>query len=54
MKSSRNLKYKDFFDAVDCEQAKGNDQSDRKDENQEECDVEIDDEEDYGEEGDDE
>ncbi|XP_035538273.1 U3 small nucleolar ribonucleoprotein protein MPP10 [Morone saxatilis] len=49
-KSSRNLKYKDFFDAVDREPAKADDQSDggddSMDESQEEGEEEIDDEED--------
>ncbi|XP_045888064.1 U3 small nucleolar ribonucleoprotein protein MPP10 isoform X2 [Micropterus dolomieu] len=46
VKSSRNLKYKDFFDAVDSEPAKADDQSDGEDESQEEGEEEIDDEED--------
>ncbi|GLD67602.1 U3 small nucleolar ribonucleoprotein protein MPP10, partial [Lates japonicus] len=60
VKSSRNLKYKDFFDAVDSEPAKADDQSDGEgdsmDESQEEGEEEIDDEDDYDgeEEGDDE
>ncbi|XP_069030373.1 U3 small nucleolar ribonucleoprotein protein MPP10 [Embiotoca jacksoni] len=57
MKSSRNLKYKDFFDAVDSEAAKTDDQSDGEDDSQEEGEEEIEDEEnDYDgeEEGDDE
>lgn len=45
-KSSRNLKYKDFFDAVDCEPAKADDQSDGDDESQGEGEEEFDDEED--------
>ncbi|XP_051235777.1 U3 small nucleolar ribonucleoprotein protein MPP10 [Dicentrarchus labrax] len=49
-KSSRNLKYKDFFDTVDSEPAKADDQSDGGDdsmaESQEEGEEEIDDEED--------
>ncbi|XP_041794042.1 U3 small nucleolar ribonucleoprotein protein MPP10 [Chelmon rostratus] len=49
-KSSRNLKYKDFFDAVDSEPAKADDQSDGEDdsmaESQEEGEGEMDDEED--------
>ncbi|XP_044062227.1 U3 small nucleolar ribonucleoprotein protein MPP10 [Siniperca chuatsi] len=60
-KSSRNLKYKDFFDAVDSEPAKADDQSDGEDdsidESQEEGEEEIvDEEDDYDgeEEGDDE
>ncbi|XP_022623551.1 U3 small nucleolar ribonucleoprotein protein MPP10 [Seriola dumerili] len=61
VKSSRNLKYKDFFDAVDSEPAKADDQSDGEDdsmdESQEEGEDEMDDEEDdydSEEEGDDE
>uniref|UniRef100_A0A3Q0R9R2 U3 small nucleolar ribonucleoprotein protein MPP10 n=1 Tax=Amphilophus citrinellus TaxID=61819 RepID=A0A3Q0R9R2_AMPCI len=50
VKSSRNLKYKDFFDAVDSEPAKTDDQSDGEDdgmdESQEEGEEEMDDEED--------
>uniref|UniRef100_A0A7N6FM86 U3 small nucleolar ribonucleoprotein protein MPP10 n=1 Tax=Anabas testudineus TaxID=64144 RepID=A0A7N6FM86_ANATE len=50
VKSSRNLKYKDFFDAVDREAAETDDQSDGEDdsmdESQEEGEREIDDEED--------
>ncbi|XP_056227261.1 U3 small nucleolar ribonucleoprotein protein MPP10 [Seriola aureovittata] len=50
VKSSRNLKYKDFFDAVDSEPAKADDQSDGEDdsmgESQEEGEDEMDDEED--------
>ncbi|KAM9367084.1 LOW QUALITY PROTEIN: U3 small nucleolar ribonucleoprotein MPP10 [Symphorus nematophorus] len=50
VKSSRNLKYKDFFDAVDSEPAKADDQSDGEDDSiagsQEEGEEEIDDEED--------
>ncbi|KAL7405793.1 hypothetical protein ABVT39_007270 [Epinephelus coioides] len=49
-KSSRNLKYKDFFDAVDSEPAKADDQSDGEDDSmdgsREEGEEEIDDEED--------
>ncbi|KAM8762071.1 U3 small nucleolar ribonucleoprotein MPP10 [Acanthopagrus schlegelii] len=45
-KSSRNLKYKDFFDAVDSEPAKADDQSDGDDESQGEGEEEFDDEED--------
>ncbi|XP_070825983.1 U3 small nucleolar ribonucleoprotein protein MPP10 [Chaetodon trifascialis] len=49
-KSSRNLKYKDFFDAVDSEPAKADDQTDGEDdsmaESQEEAEGEMDDEED--------
>ncbi|KAG8001599.1 U3 small nucleolar ribonucleoprotein MPP10 [Nibea albiflora] len=49
-KSSRNLKYKDFFDAVDSEPAKADEQSDGEhdsmDESQEEGEEEMDDEED--------
>ncbi|TMS13043.1 U3 small nucleolar ribonucleoprotein protein MPP10 [Larimichthys crocea] len=49
-KSSRNLKYKDFFDAVDSEPARADDQSDGEDdsmdESQEEGEEEMDDEED--------
>nr|XP_046245395.1 U3 small nucleolar ribonucleoprotein protein MPP10 [Scatophagus argus] len=60
-KSSRNLKYKDFFDAVDSEPAKADDQSDGEDdsmdeshESQEAGEQEMDDEDDYdGEEEDD-
>ncbi|XP_070683687.1 U3 small nucleolar ribonucleoprotein protein MPP10 [Pempheris klunzingeri] len=48
--SSRNLKYKDFFDAVDSEPAKADDQSDGEDDSiggsQEEGEEEMDDEED--------
>ncbi|XP_008291311.1 U3 small nucleolar ribonucleoprotein MPP10 [Stegastes partitus] len=54
VKSSRNLKYKDFFDAVDGEPAKTDEQSDGEDdsmdEGQEEGEEELDDEEDDGEE----
>ncbi|XP_032364812.1 U3 small nucleolar ribonucleoprotein MPP10 isoform X2 [Etheostoma spectabile] len=46
VKSSRNLKYKDFFDAVDSEPAKADDEDDSMDESQEEGDEEIDGEED--------
>ncbi|KAG7235192.1 hypothetical protein INR49_003103 [Caranx melampygus] len=50
VKSSRNLKYKDFFDAVDGEPAKAEDQSDGEgdsmDEGQEQGEDEMDDEED--------
>ncbi|XP_023280170.1 U3 small nucleolar ribonucleoprotein protein MPP10 [Seriola lalandi dorsalis] len=50
VKSSRNLKYKDFFDAVDSEPAKADDQSDGEDdsmdESQEEGEDEMDEEED--------
>ncbi|XP_028258421.1 U3 small nucleolar ribonucleoprotein MPP10 [Parambassis ranga] len=50
VKSSRNLKYKDFFDAVDSEAAKTDDQSDGEDDSmdeiQEEGEEELDDEED--------
>ncbi|XP_047436722.1 U3 small nucleolar ribonucleoprotein protein MPP10 [Mugil cephalus] len=55
-KSSRNLKYKDFFDAVDGEPAKTDERSDGEDESQEEGEEEMDDEDDYEgeEEGDDE
>ncbi|XP_017259376.1 U3 small nucleolar ribonucleoprotein protein MPP10 [Kryptolebias marmoratus] len=45
-KSSRNLKYKDFFDAVDREPAKGDEQSDGEGESQEEDYEEMDDEDD--------
>ncbi|XP_040889170.1 U3 small nucleolar ribonucleoprotein protein MPP10 [Toxotes jaculatrix] len=49
-KSSRNLKYKDFFDAVDSEPSKADDHSDgaddSMDESQEEGEEEIDDEDD--------
>lgn len=49
-KSSRNLKYKDFFDAVDSEPVEADDQSDGEHdsmaESQEEGDEEMDDEED--------
>ncbi|XP_037545296.1 U3 small nucleolar ribonucleoprotein protein MPP10 [Nematolebias whitei] len=52
VKSSRNLKYKDFFDAVDGEPAKGDEQSDGDDESHEEGDEKMNDDEDDGEEGD--
>ncbi|XP_073320116.1 U3 small nucleolar ribonucleoprotein protein MPP10 [Pagrus major] len=45
-KSSRNLKYKDFFDAVDSKPAKADDESDGEDESQGEGEEEFDDEED--------
>uniref|UniRef100_A0AAX7V236 U3 small nucleolar ribonucleoprotein protein MPP10 n=1 Tax=Astatotilapia calliptera TaxID=8154 RepID=A0AAX7V236_ASTCA len=58
VKSSRNLKYKDFFDAVDSEPAKTDDPSDGEDdsvdESQEEGEEVIDDDYDGEEEGDDE
>uniref|UniRef100_A0A669F4G8 U3 small nucleolar ribonucleoprotein protein MPP10 n=1 Tax=Oreochromis niloticus TaxID=8128 RepID=A0A669F4G8_ORENI len=58
VKSSRNLKYKDFFDAVDSEPAKTDDLSDGEDdsvdESQEEGEEVIDDDYDGEEEGDDE
>ena len=61
VKSSRNLKYKDFFDAVDGEPAKADEQSDGDDEDGDESPAEgeepMDDEEDDSdgeEEGDDE
>nr|XP_019935815.1 PREDICTED: U3 small nucleolar ribonucleoprotein protein MPP10 [Paralichthys olivaceus] len=46
VKSSRNLKYKDFFDAVDSEPTKADEQSDGEDESQEEGEEQIDDEDD--------
>ncbi|XP_028442391.1 U3 small nucleolar ribonucleoprotein MPP10 [Perca flavescens] len=46
VKSSRNLKYKDFFDAVDSEPAKADGEDDSMDESQEEGEEEIDGEED--------
>lgn len=51
MKSSRNLKYKDYFDAVDSEPGRADDQSDDQDE--EDGDAEMDDEEDAYDEEDD-
>ncbi|XP_076011500.1 U3 small nucleolar ribonucleoprotein MPP10 [Genypterus blacodes] len=48
MKSSRNLKYKDYFDAVEGEPGKAEDQTDEEDE--EEGDAEMDEEDDYEEE----
>uniref|UniRef100_A0A8C9Y0G7 U3 small nucleolar ribonucleoprotein protein MPP10 n=1 Tax=Sander lucioperca TaxID=283035 RepID=A0A8C9Y0G7_SANLU len=46
VKSSRNLKYKDFFDAVDSEPAKADGEDDSIDESQEEGEEEMDGEED--------
>lgn len=60
VKSSRNLKYKDYFDAVDNKPAKANDQSDGEDDSMDEShtvsEEEIDDDDDdyASEEGDDE
>ncbi|XP_074471727.1 U3 small nucleolar ribonucleoprotein MPP10 [Sebastes fasciatus] len=55
VRSSRNLKYKDFFDAVDGEPAKADDQSDGEDdsmdESREEGGEEVDDEEDDDDDG---